>query len=164
MATLSWVPRINVQTFASQTPTINTSAYTAGDQVGGFMTLTNIIRQDSNLGFGTSILTSVTIIDAGKQAAPFDILFFNQSPTLVSANNDPFSQTVANAKIQYIGKVSVAGSYLASASYSTSTDDNLNLPVRALSGSSLFAVAVTTGTPTYVGTTDLTFEFNFLVD
>lgn len=164
MAQLSWVPRINIEQVASVTPVISASSYTAGDQVGGIMTLSSILRQDSNMSIGTAMLTSVSIIDKAAQSAAFDLWFFKISPTLASTDHAAFNITDANLLLSFIGTASVGGSYSTSASNAVSTTSNINLPVFAASGSSLYCVAKTTSTPGYASTSDLTFIFNFLVD
>ena len=168
MTTLSWVPRLNVTKVVSVTPTISTSAYTTGDQIGGIMTLTDVVRQDKQLSVGTSTLASVTILDKGLQSAAIDVWFFNQSPTVTSVDNGNFSMSDANLVLQCIGFVSLGTAYSASALNSVSTNANLNIPVQvdstATAPTNVYAIAVVRGTPTYVSTTDLVFQFCFYID
>jgi hypothetical protein len=169
-ALLPWVPRINITRIVTATPTISTSpAYTAGDQIGGIMTLTDVIRQDPQMAYGVSELKSVTILDGGKQDSAIDIWFFNVSPTVTSSDNAAFSMSDANQAAQCIGAISIGTTYSDGALNSTSTDGkNLGLPLQIAGSSatptSIFAIAIARGTPTYTTTTDLQFQFSFYMD
>lgn len=174
MTQLAWVPRINASKTVIVTPTISTSAYTSGDQIGGIMTLTDVIRQDSNMELGFSELVEVTILDASLQNAAMDIWLFNQSPTVTSSDNVAFSMSDANQAAQCIGWVSVGAtaSYSSGALNSVSTTSNLNKPCQVISlktapktnPTNLYAIAIVRGTPTYTTTTALQFQFSFFID
>jgi hypothetical protein len=165
---LPWVPRLNITKTIAVTPTISTSAYTSGDQIGGIMTLSNVIRQDSQMNYGNAELVAVTILDADKQSAAMDIWLFNQSPTVTSTDNAAFAMTAANQAAQCIGFVSVGASYSAAAAVSTASTANLNLPVQVAgtvaSPTNLYAIAIVRAAPTYTTTTSLQFQFSFFVD
>jgi hypothetical protein len=165
---LPWVPRLNITKTIAVTPTISTSAYTSGDQIGGIMTLSNVIRQDSQMNYGNNEIVSVTILDADKQNAAMDIWFFNQSPTVTSTDNAAFAMTAANQAAQCIGVVSIGSSYSSAAAVSTSSDKNLNLPLQVpgtvASPSNVYAIAIVRAAPTYTTTTSLQFQFSFFVD
>lgn len=176
MTTLSWVPRITIEVTKELIPTVSTSPqYAAGDQVGGVQTLTDVIRQDSNLGYGTAILANVSIFCKSNNSSTYEILFFRNSPTMTSSDNGSFNITSANALAAgYIGRVSVGSNYStsgASAGAGTnafSTDANLNLTIKKLgtetNPTTIYAVMKTTATPTFTSTSDLTITYNFLVD
>lgn len=172
MTTLSWVPRLNITKTVVVTPTISTSpAYTAGDQLGGIMTIPNVIRQDPQTGDGYIEIAGITLLDGGKQDAILDIWFFNQSPIVTSSDNAAFSMSDANQAAQCIGCVILTtsnGGYSDAALNSIGEWDNLNKILRVAgtqsAPSSIFAIAITRGTPTYTTTTDLQFQFSFYVD
>lgn len=170
MTTLSWVPRLNITKTVSVTPTVSTTpAYTSGDQVGGIMTLTDVVRQDSNMGYGNIELKSVTILDASLQSIAIDLWFFKVSPTVTSSDNVAFSMTDANQAAQCIGAISVGTSYSASALNSTSTDGKnigmcLQVPGSSATPTNLYAIAIVRGTPTFATTDALQFQFSFYVD
>lgn len=167
MSNLSWVPRINVTKTVVVVPTIASATFSAGQQLGGIMTLTDVVRYESNLGAGSSLLASINIIDSSKQAQPIDLLIFNQSPTLVSSSGSAFSQTYANAKLQLIGVVNCGTAYSTTASYSISSTANLNLSCQSVVGtpsSNLYAVAVAQGTIVTGATNVFQFGFSFYVD
>lgn len=170
MTTLSWVPRINITKTITVVPVISTTpAYTSGDQLGDIMILTDVIRQDRQVGFGQAELHSVTILDGSLQNAAIDIWFFNTSPTVTSTDNTAFSMTDANQAAQCIGAISVGTSYSASALNSTTTDGinlskNLQVAGTATIPTNLYAIAIVRGTPTYTATNALKFLFSFYVD
>lgn len=168
MGNISWVPRINITKTISATPTISAAAYASGNQIGGIMTLANAVRQDSNIGVGTSMVCAVTVLDKAAASAAIDIFFFNQSPTLVSTNNTAFNLTDANLVAQCIGVASIGTAYSASSSNSVSTTANLNIPLEipftASANTSVFAVAVARAAATYASTSDLTFQFTLYID
>lgn len=168
---LSSVPRINITKNIQVTPTITaSSAYASGNQIGGIMTLTDVLRQYTNApGVSQAELHSVTILDGSKQDAAIDIWFFNQSPTVTSTNKTAFAMTAANHQAQCIGAISVGASYSDAAAVSTSTDGvnlskNFYVPSTAATPTNLYAIAIVRGTPTYTSTTSLSFLFNFYVD
>lgn len=165
---LSWVPRINASKIVTVTPTISTSAYTSGDQIGGIMTLTDVIRQDSNSRFGTSELIGVTILDNSKQDAAINIYLFNTSPTITSVDNGAFAITYANLQAQSIGVVSVGTTYADASAVSVSSTQNLNKMLQvantATNPTNVYAVAVIQAAKTYTTTTSLTFQFEFFLD
>lgn len=168
MSNLPWVPRINATKVVSVTPTISTSAYTSGDQIGGIMDLSDCIRQDSNGTFGVSELVGVTILDKDKQSVAMDIWLFNVSPTVTSTDNAAFAMTAANLVLQCVGYVSVGVAYSAAAAVSVSSTVNLNKVVQVsntvASPSHLFAIVVVRAAPTYTTTTSLQFKFEFFMD
>lgn len=164
-----FVTRITITKEVAVTPTISTSAYTSSDQIGGIMTIPNVVRQNSNTGYGSCELRSVTILDADVQSAAIDIWFFSISPTVTSTDNAPFSMSDANQAAQCIGAISVGTSYSASLLNSTSTDGKniglpINIPIANAANTNVFAIAVVRGTPTYTTTTSLQFQFSFYID
>jgi len=170
MTTISWVPRINITKTISVAPTISTSVYDRGDQIGGIMTLSHIVRQDPHTGFGVSELKSVVILDGGLQSAAIDLWFFNVSPTVTSSDNLAFSMSDENLAAQCIGAVSVGATYSAGDTNSVSTDGGNIGKCFQVSGtsatpSSLYAIAIIRSeNKTFISKQDLQFQFSFYVD
>lgn len=171
MTTLSWVKRLNITKTVSVTPTISTSAYTSGDQIGGIMTLTDVIRQDSNMQEGYCELAGISILDADKQDAVLDIWFFKVSPTVTSTDNAPFSMSDANQAAQCIGAIQLTttnGFFSDAAINSTGEWSNINKILRvaytATTPTSVYAIAIVRATPTYTTTTSLQLQYHFYVD
>jgi hypothetical protein len=152
------------------TPTISTSpAYTSGDQIGGIMTIAPALRPvNPNSGTTaetTGTLTTVKILEISAQKAAIDIFFFNALPTIISVDNGAFN--IANAEwAKWIGTFSAGTSYVEAkaATNAGSTDRNVNLDLELVGTSTLYAVAVVRGTPTYTSVSGLSFGFFFAWD
>lgn len=142
------------------TPTISTSAYVAGYTVGGIQTLTNAL-----LTAKTGILESLIITGTSNQSAPFDIFLFGVNPAAATTTDHAaftFSTDITNV----IARVSVtAANYVSvgSTPYAIAALSNLGMVVKG-GAATLYAVAVTSGTPTYGSTTALQFSWGFLQD
>lgn len=65
------------------TPTLDTSAYADGDQMGALMTLEQLLSANRS----GSELVLIKVLDKAKQSQPFDLFFFDAAPTLVGADN-----------------------------------------------------------------------------
>lgn len=147
------------------TPTVSTTpAYTAGDQVGGL----NRIAEAANHDGGTLLLQSLTIIDKGKQKSALTLFLFDDVPTITSVDNGAFDLTDVQAALSCLGHVLIpSANYQDSSSNSIATVLNIGLLLRSNAGKNavalpsgatprdLWCVLMTTGTPTYVSTTDL---------
>lgn len=126
------------------TPTVSTTAYTAGDVVGTKMALGQV----------DALLHSLAIADNGNQGPAGQILFFDGDPGSVPADNAAFTwPTGALAKL--IGVVD-APTYKTVASEKIATVGALGITLKS---NACYAVFVTSGTPTLTSTSDLTFKF-----
>lgn len=140
----------------SVTPVITTDAYTSGDAVGGVQDIGGL-----NAAYGTvPYIESLTVIDKGNQKAALTILFFNANPEAATITDNAafaFSTDIDSL----IGKIDVAGAdYSTFDSMAVATLKDIDLALKPASGSTIYAVVVTTGTPTYaVG--DLIFRYGF---
>lgn len=134
-------------------------AYSDEDLVGGVSTLTGV-PQDAG-GFAT--LWGVVFSDEDKQNAAVDLLFFNASPTLQGENNAQFSISDSELQGKLAGKVSIAAADYTTNGVSNSVGSKLgvNAPIKVASGSSLYVVAVSQGTPTYTAPSSLKFKLLF---
>lgn len=140
------------------TPTISTSAYTAGDQVGGKITLAGAV--DPSVFSG--VIASVEILDRDSEEVDIDVVFFDTDFTASSDNAafDPSDTDLLNVVC-----------YVTVADYSTFSDNsvglarNVNCPFKLTApNQSLYAALVTRGTPTYTATSDLTLRVGILQD
>ena len=130
-------------------------AYTAEDCVGGLLTFANAASAYASEG----VIKRITVIDADKEKAAGKLYFFNADPSS-SVDTDAASFLPAAADL-----VKLIGAHaIAAADFVDSTSDSVavyetDLPfVLAAAGTSLFAVFVCTGTPTYTVATDLTIK------
>ncbi|RJO63690.1 MAG: hypothetical protein C4523_19610 [Myxococcales bacterium] len=141
-------------------PTVTAGAYSANDVVGGELTLTNAMRVSG----GSGVLHAITVHDAAAQNVALDIYVFDSAPAANLADNAAWAWT-AGDEDKFLGLVRVAASdYVSAAGDGFVTLRNLGLPVKANGSANLYCYIVTTGTPTYAATTDLTLSFGFLRD
>lgn len=146
---------------AKKNPTISTSAYSAGFTVGGIQTLTGALVSNN----GTGILESLILLDKSHQAAPMDILIFDVNPT-AATTTDHATFVISTNDVNVVARVSVAASdYVQIASgESVAVKSGLGIAVQSSGSSNLYAVAVTSGTPTYTGANDLQWVWGILQD
>lgn len=149
------------------TPTISTSIYASGDQLGSLMELTNAMDDSS----GTGQVLSLSILDRSSQSSILQVLLFNDLPTVASSDNGALNIADAEMASKCVGHISVvAADYFALSASSMACVRNINLMVNSVNsvtnptGKSLWAIIRCGGTPTYAGTTDLTLSFGIRQD
>lgn len=143
------------------TPVISTSAYAAGDQMGGVLTLTAAVDATSD----TATLISVTVIDKAGQSSDLDVLFFNASPTVASSDNAALSISDAEMAQKFIGRVKISSTdYSTTAAGSDATKSGIGLFLQAYLTNNLYAIVQCQGSPTYTSTSDLVLKFGILQD
>jgi len=129
-------------------PTISTSAYSAGFTVGAIQTLTNAVRKSG----GTAILESLTLLDKSNQKAAMDIFIFDVNPA-AATTTDHAAFAFSTNDVNVIARVSVAATdYVTVNSEAVAVKSGLGIAVQASGSANLYAVAVTSGTPTYAAT------------
>lgn len=149
------------------TPTISTAQYAANDQVGGIMTLSAAALVPPTGGGSETTLVKLAVIDKAKQSAALTVFLFQSLPTVASSDNAALD--IADAQMSNcVGAVRItAADY---DSVNASCVGTLNIAETGLlcrsedAAGHLYAVAMTTGTPTYDTTTALTFRFGFAQD
>jgi hypothetical protein len=140
------------------TPTINTAIYASGDELGTLQTITNAARFTGGGGF----VRSITVLDKTQaQRSAIDVLFFDRSIS-VAGNNNAFAPSDADMA-NCLGVVAIAtGDYntawAGTPTNSVATKLVVDFPF-VCSATSLFALAVVRGTPTYTSTSDLIFSY-----
>jgi hypothetical protein len=136
------------------TPVIGAAAFTAGDFVGGKLTLANAGR----VAGGSGIINSLTIVDGAKQGitkGALRIYLFNADLAGTYADNAVESFTLADLqKLCPAGIIDVLisdwGATLANASVTNSEPlRNLNIPYKCAAGTSIYAIIRTLSDPTY---------------
>jgi hypothetical protein len=140
-------------------PTITASVYSAGNSVGGKQTLSNAVRTA-----GTGILESLTLLDRANQKAAMTVYIFDADPTNATlADHGAFVFSTDDLKV--IAQISIAaGDYVTTNSKAIAVESGLSIALKTASGTTLYAVAVTSGTPTYASTSDLQFVYGILQD
>ena len=146
----------------SVTPNINTAPYSTGYVIGGKMTFTSVL---TSVDF-TSI-TGIRVMDTAKQNAQLTIYVFNQNPAGTYTNGSAF--TLNNTDKTYLAKIITiqAAEYISVDATTSAVEKEFNQGIISMGGSRtnhLYAVAVVTGTPTYTGTSSLTFTLTTLTN
>lgn len=140
-------------------PTVTaSSAYTAGDCIGGKLTLAAAVAVSG----GASLLHQIVLTDIANQKPEGTILIFNANPSAatltdktVAALSTDGPKVIASIPVVAADWQTVNGKAFADLS-------NLGRQLKAASGTSLYAAFVTTSTPTFAATTDFQASFRFL--
>lgn len=159
--------QIKVQ--VAQTVTAS-SAYTSGNAIGGLMTIAGAARVSGSLGAaGTGgILSAMVMNSKSLQTTQVDVVFFDANPT-GSTCTDKTAFSLATADFdKVVGYLTIPGTAANGAGWVAGTVGSLGIPTYypitydLASATSIYACAVTRGTPTWTATTDVSFKFNFL--
>lgn len=140
-------------------PTVTAAAYSAGNLIGGKLTLAGATRNMTDGGgTNTGVIQSLVLSDKANQKAAIDVVIFNADPT-----NTTFSDHAAVAlNVADLPKVVgiipiLASDYssLAAATNAVACVRNVGLGFSIPTGTSLWACLIARGTPTYSSTSDL---------
>ncbi len=139
--------------FAELALTVQAAEYAAADIAGGKLSFTSF--GEAAVGGAGGIIESVMITDLAKQSTNKDIVFFDTDPS-----NSTFTEngavTVHDTDILNIIGVAQVTTWVALADSSVGQVLNLNMPFVLSTGTTLFAIMIERGTPTYAGTGDVT--------
>jgi hypothetical protein len=126
------------------TPTLDTSAYTAGDVLFDTAAVAGALRVSG----GKAKLVSVTVLDEDDQAAAtLDLYFFRSNVSLGTVNGAP-NVSDANAR-ECLGWVPVAvADWKDVGTSKIACVRNVNLMLKATTGTTVYVAGVTGGTPT----------------
>lgn len=140
-------------TVARLVPVIVPAAYADGDQVGTVVELPYVFDGSTQ----TAKIISLVVSDKAKQSKAFNVLFFNELPTVASADNAAMDISDAEMAAKFVGHLAVASAdFIALANCSYATKANLNLVVKAGATKSLWAIVQNKADPTYTSASDLT--------
>jgi len=154
------LPVSNVSSISTVTPTITAGAYTAGWEVGGLMTFTNVVR-------GTSgVLQSIWITSKSAQTTPFKLYLFNANPSNSTWTDHAVTTTNINAAdVSKLIGVYTLGSFDSGLGVHTIyTLDGIAKDFVLSSGTSLYGVLVCINAFTPASTSDLVVNINVLED
>lgn len=145
------------------TPTITAGGYTAGDCVGGLMTITDAARANG----GSGMLLSITVLDQTQaQRAPMDLLFFDASVTS-AGDNAPVAFSDGDMA-HCLGIVQLPlynAPWPGTPLNSIAALHGIYLPYALDAGTAnLYCQAVLRTGPTYTATSDLVFSFTLAKD
>jgi hypothetical protein len=146
------------------TITVSTGAYTAGDSIGGKITLQDAMRVNGINALGSGILSGITLLDRSNQKPELEIFIFESHPAAATiTDNDAFVFSTDDLKV--IGKVVVAtADWTTTDSKAVAEMSNLNIVVKAVGEAHLYAALVATGAPDFVATDDFQARFKFFQD
>lgn len=132
---------------AQITPTLDTSAYAANDQVSTIQTAT------FHFPVWNTLLTQVVVVDKAAQKSALDLFFFTDSVTL-AADQAAASISDADMAAYSIGVVNIlAADYDDTAANSVATVvPNLRLRGSNPKTGDIYVAVVSRGTPTYAAT------------
>jgi hypothetical protein len=145
---------------ATQAPAITSgSAYAAGNVVGGLLTFAGMARAAGQGG----VLQSALLRDKSGQSASYDLFLFDSAPT---TPGDKTAVALSAADLaKCVGVVPLSGTALGAAStMGVISSLGVGLAFRLGAGTSLYAILVTRGTPTYAGTADVSVDLVVLPD
>lgn len=140
----------------SVTPTVTATTYANGYVLGGLQTLTGAGRSS---GLAT-YLQNVTVTSKGGQTAPMYIMVFNANPSS-STFTDDAAISVNSNDVTKIAAVIPISTWYSGGTATAAFVPNLVANMTPGSSTTLYAVAVTMGTPTLASTSDLTFLYGF---
>jgi hypothetical protein len=139
------------------TPTITAGAYSAGDVLGGRLTIPNAVAAEG----GKAVLYSLVVMDRDNEKAEFSVLFYRSQPAQNSLDNAAFAWGTGDGD-KYLGRIDViASDYKTFASRAVAKPTFQPFVVES-DTTSLYAYVVLDGGPTYTATTDVTLTFGFL--
>jgi hypothetical protein len=136
-----------------------TPAYTSGDVIGGKVTIANALRTAGK----NALLQDLFLFDNANQKPAGSLLFFNADPSAATTtDNSAFAYSTDTTK--QCGRVDITASDWMTINGKASLHlKNIGAMLSA-SGTTLYAVFVTTSTPTYTATTDLSGAIGLLRD
>ena len=144
------------------TPTVTaSSAYTAGNLVGGLMTFTNCFAT----GLTSGVLQSIVIRARSVQSATFKLYIFSQQPT----NTTWTDKTAPNINVLdlpfLIDIFLFAAPDSGLGTMTIYTQDGLGKSIaNTANGQNLWGLLVTTGTPTFASASDISVTLGLLQD
>jgi hypothetical protein len=145
------------------TPTLDTNAYAADDQLTDVMTIDTGIRD--NDAKDAYVLQSITIVDAAKQSDEIVIFFFDESPTVSSTKNAALDISDSEMQDKCLGYATVSlYEDLANSSVGCARNIGLQLKMKTGGGNGkIYAIAKVNAAGTFAATS-LTFKFHLAAD
>jgi hypothetical protein len=135
------------------------SAYTAGNEVGGLVTFPNAVH--SNIL--TAVLESVRLTSKSVQTAEFDITPFTAQP-VASTWTDKSAPSITGADILLaMPPIKLTNNFSGLGTHTTYGQDAIGRVI-TLAASSFYAIVTTPGTPTFASTSDLQLCVGILQD
>lgn len=150
----------NQTTIAVAQTVTASSAYASGNAVGGLMTLAGAARISGALGGpGTSgMMQSILVASKSLQTAQIDVVLFNANPT-ASTCTDKTAFVLAAADFDKVIGAAHVADWTAGSTGSFGQAQNMAMPYALASATTIYACAITRGTPTFASTSDISLIF-----
>lgn len=148
--------------------TVDTNAYSAGDNVAGLKTIDAL-----GSAFGSGVLKHVTITDNADQKAAMTIVFFDSLPASTFTNNVAFPALTDADLGRVIGKVEVLAADYTTLNGKAVATVECSIALWSMQSTAgpdgpdkrtAYYAIQTSGTPTYTGTGSVKVKFGFLGD
>lgn len=136
--------------------------YSSGDVIGGVNEIIGAVGDPD-----PTFLVSITVLDKANQKAALDIVFFNANPES-SLGADNAAYALADADLgKVLGRISIEAShYVSSGSNNAEATRSAFglIPLKAASGTSIYAAVVARGAATYGSASDLSVKIGIIKD
>lgn len=148
--------------YIDQNVTVEAAAYSAGDLIGGKLTLAGAAAETpSGTPSGGGLIQSVIITDLAKQNITKDVVFFDANPS-----NTTFTENSAldihDTDLLNIAGIAQVADWFNFGDNSVGQALNLAIPYVISGDTALYAAIIERGAPTYVSTSDLTIRVGLL--
>jgi hypothetical protein len=139
------------------TPTVDTLIYASGDLIGGLLTFDGVRL------IGGAVIKTITLVDQAKQNAAIDLILFGGNLSGTTLTNNGVLDVADADLLTYLGHVSIpAANYAPFNDNSAATVKDINLYLLpAATGTAIYGLLVSRGTPTYAASTDLQLSVTF---
>jgi hypothetical protein len=128
--------------------TTSTDTYSSGDNIGGIITCSNILRTAA----GTAVLNEIQIFSTETQSIACTIDIWSSSPTGSFVNNT--AQTMTGTQASWLGQATfLITDFVTTGTISRAHLKNLGIILNNTTGRNVFYTIVTTGTPAWTGGT-----------
>lgn len=148
------------------TPTISASAYSAGQAIGGLITLTGTARTAG----GSGLLLNLRLKSNSGQAAPVVVYVWSKLPASTCSNGQTFVSSTADGPYALAGFPAIGTLGGSPGSFDAATTlqlTGLNAPFKnqdATANTKLYACVVATGAVTFGSTSDLSLNVSGVQD
>lgn len=142
-------------------PTVTVSItpdYTAGDNLGGKLTLSGV----SSRGGGPVLLDEVKLTDFDNQKPVLEITIFDADPAAATLTDNATQVLTAPDAAKVVGKIAVAsGDWATIGGVGIATVRNIGMLCVPVTGNTLYAALQATGTPNMATTGAITLDLVF---
>jgi len=141
------------------TQTVAASAHSAGDAVGGLITLSDAVRSSALSG----IIQSVSVTDKAGNAGSYDIVFFTANPTATTVTDDA-AFTLNDADITKVICMAPISTVSTFADNGVTNTTGVGCPFEVASGTTIYAALINRSAATYASTSDVSVRVSIMQD